>query len=141
MAIAADFPDELHYHVEHQTWARLHDDGTATVGITALGLLQAGELYMCRPRPVGTVVAAGRSVAVVELAKAIVSVRSPVGGTIVEINPQVSAVPDLINRAPYGDGWLARLRLDDFAADRETLVHGDGVAAAMQAFAQREGLA
>ena len=39
-----DFPEELHYLVEHQVWARPEPDGTATVGITALGIRMAGEI-------------------------------------------------------------------------------------------------
>ena len=46
-------PAELHYLIEHQVWARLHEDGTATVGITALGIQQSGEIYMARPKGVG----------------------------------------------------------------------------------------
>jgi glycine cleavage system H protein len=43
-------PTDLHYLIEHQVWARVHDDGTATVGITALGIQLAGEIYMAGPR-------------------------------------------------------------------------------------------
>lgn len=126
-----EFPDELHYLVEHQVWARLHGDHMATVGITALGIELAGEIYMCRPKAVGSVIEQGRSIAVVELAKAIVSVKSPVRGTVVEVNPRLAAEPELVHTAPYADGWLARITLDDFEADRAALVHGDATAAAM----------
>jgi glycine cleavage system H protein len=118
------FPQALHYAVEHQVWARLEDDGSATVGITALGIQLAGELYMCRPKGVGQLVEQGRSVAVVELAKSIVSVKSPVTGTVVAVNPRLADEPELVHRDPYGQGWLARVALADFARDREVLVHG-----------------
>ncbi|MBI5716417.1 MAG: glycine cleavage system protein H [Burkholderiales bacterium] len=125
------FPDELHYLVEHQVWARLEDDGAAArVGITALGIhLAGGEIYMARPKMVGAAVVQGGSVGVVELAKAIVSVKSPVTGTVVEVNARLAAAPELVHRDPYGEGWLARLTLTDFGADRAALVHG---AAAVQ---------
>ena len=64
-AAGLHFPDDLHYLVEHQVWARLESDGTATVGITALGIAQAGEIYMCRPKWPGSVIEQGRSIAVV----------------------------------------------------------------------------
>jgi glycine cleavage system H protein len=131
-----DYPDELHYLVEDQVWARLHGDGTATVGIAAMGIAQAGEIYMCRPKPAGAEVAQGRSVAVAELAKSIVSVRSPVTGVVVEANPRLAREPELVHRAPYGAGWLARLRLADFAADLPALVHGEAVRAAMERYAR-----
>ena len=110
-----DFPADLHYLIEHQVWARLHADGTATVGITALGIRLAGEIYMCRPKGVGQAAEQGRSVAVVELAKSIVSVKSPVSGTVVEVNASLCDEKGCgaVNRDPLGDGWLFALRPDD----------------------------
>jgi glycine cleavage system H protein len=125
------FPDELHYLVEDQVWARLHDDGTATVGITALGVHLAGEIYMCRPKAVGVAVQQGRGIAVVELAKSIVSVKSPVAGVVVAVNPRLTAEPGLVHTDPYGEGWLARVTLSDFAADRQQLLQGEPAAAAL----------
>jgi glycine cleavage system H protein len=126
------FPDDLHYLVEHDVWARLHGDGLATVGITALGIRLSGEIYMCRAKAVGTEVEQGRAIAVVELAKAIVSVKSAVSGTVVEVNGELEAVPELVHRDPYGAGWLARLTLRNFDADLPSLVHGEAVPAAME---------
>jgi glycine cleavage system H protein len=126
-----EFPADLHYLVEHQTWARLHADGTATVGITTLGIQLAGEIYMCRPKSVGSEVEQGRSIAVVELSKSIVSVKSPVRGVVVEVNPLLEEQPELVHRAPYGEGWLARVRLSDLEADLAALLHGDAVGPAM----------
>jgi glycine cleavage system H protein len=128
-------PSDLYYLIEHQVWARLHDDGTATVGITALGIRLAGEIYMARPKGVGVAVEQGRSVAVVELAKSIVSVKSPVTGTVVAVNETLADRPGLVHQDPYGEGWLARLRLVDFDADRAGLLHGDAVAPAMAHYA------
>ncbi len=121
------FPDELHYLVEHQVWARLEDDGAvARVGITSLGIhLAGGEIYMARPKMVGALVAQGGSIGVVELAKSIVSVKSPVSGTVVEVNPRLAGTPELVHADPYGEGWLARLALADFAADAAALVVGE----------------
>lgn len=122
-----DFPDALHYLVEHQVWAQLEEGGTvARVGITALGIhLAGGEIYMARPKRVGTEVEQGGSVGVVELAKAIVSVKSPVRGTVLEVNERLVESPELVHRDPYGQGWLARVRLTDFAADAAQLAHGE----------------
>lgn len=127
-----EFPDSLHYHVEHQVWARPEADGTVTVGITALGIKLSGEIYMCRPKSVGQVVEQGRSIAVVELAKAIVSVKSPLSGTVVAVNDALAARPELVHSDPYGSGWIARLAPADWAAESGALVHGDAVAEAMR---------
>lgn len=126
-----DAPAELFYLVEHQVWARLEGDGTATVGITALGIRLSGEIYMARPRGVGVAVEQGRAVAVVELAKSIVSVKSPVTGTVVAVNEALAAQPELVHTDPYGAGWLARLSLTRWDDDLATLLTGDAVAPAM----------
>ncbi|HUL67429.1 MAG TPA: glycine cleavage system protein H [Burkholderiaceae bacterium] len=130
-----DFPDDLWYLVEHQVWARLREAQAATVGITSLGIRLAGEIYMCRPKSAGSEVERGRSIAVVELAKAIVSVKSPLRGRVIEVNPQLEERPELVHSDPYGQGWLATLALTDFEADRPALVHGEPVRAAMEHYA------
>ncbi len=126
-----EFPSDLIYLVEHDVWARLAGDGSATVGITALGIQLSGEIYMCRAKPVGSVIDQGRSVAVVELAKAVVSVKSAVSGTVLEVNVALDERPELVHSDPYGSGWIARLALCDVAADLPRLVRGDSVLAAM----------
>ena len=133
---ALDFPPDLHYLVAHDVWARLHGDGSATVGITALGIKLSGEIYMCRAKSLGSAIEQGRAVAVVELAKAIVSVKSAVTGTVIAVNPLLEDTPELVHRDPYGAGWIARLQLSGIAADLPQLVQGDEVAAAMARHAQ-----
>ncbi len=130
-----EFPDDLHVLVEHQTWVRPAGDGTATVGITAMGIHQAGEIYMCRPKSPGSMLQQGRSAAVVELAKSIVAVKSPVRGEVVEANALLAAQPELVHRDPYGAGWLLRVRLADWSADQALLAHGEALAAAVQHYA------
>lgn len=129
------FPDELHYFVEHQVWARMDGDTVATVGITSMGIRVAGEIYMCRPKSIGTDVEQGKSVAVVELAKSIVSVKSPVGGKVIEANPRLSAEPELVHIDPYGEGWLARIELKDWSRDQARLHQGQSLANAMDHYA------
>jgi glycine cleavage system H protein len=126
-----EFPADLHYLVEHDVWARLEGGGTATVGITSLGIKLSGEIYMCRVKPVGSAIGQGRSVAVVELAKAIVSVKSAVTGEVLQANPLLEETPELVHRDPYGDGWLARVALRDCDSDRRHLVQGAEVIEAM----------
>ncbi|MCC6813554.1 MAG: glycine cleavage system protein H [Rubrivivax sp.] len=132
-------PADLHYLMEHQVWARLAGDGTATVGITELGIRLSGEIYMCRAKRIGTEVAQGGTLAVVELAKAIVAVKSPVTGTVIEANAALADRPQLVHRDPYGTGWIARLRLANFQADQPALLHGDAVAPAMARHALAHG--
>ncbi len=136
MSEAVNAPPDLHYLIEHQVWARLHEDGTASVGITALGIRLSGEIYMARPKGVGVAVVQGGTLAVVELAKSIVAVKSAVSGTVVGVNAELADRPQLVHQDPYGRGWLARVRLADFERDRMQLVHGVAVAQAMAAHAR-----
>jgi glycine cleavage system H protein len=131
----AELPEELLYWVEDQTWARLEADGSATLGITALGLKVSGEIYMCRPKPAGQLIEQGRAMAVVELAKSIVAVRSPLSGEVLVVNAELGADPGLIERDPYGAGWLLRLRPAALEAERACLVQGEGLRAAMEQYA------
>ena len=128
-----DFPADLHYQIGHQVWARVDaQTGMATVGITALGIRLSGDIYMCRPKRRGTLLEQGGSVAVVELAKSIVSVKSPVSGEVVDVNPLLADQPDLVHRQPYDDGWLVRVRLTRWDRDVQELLHGDTVLPAMR---------
>jgi glycine cleavage system H protein len=129
---ALHHPADLHYALEHQTWARREPDGSVRVGITALGVRLSGEIYMCRPKGVGQDVEAGRSIAVVELAKSIVSVKSPLAGRILAVNPELADAPELVHTDPYGRGWLACLQPLDWERDAALLLHGAGVGEAMQ---------
>ena len=61
----------------------------------------------------------------------IVQVTAQTGGTIVAVNERLEDAPELVHRDPYGAGWIARLRLTDFAADRVALLHGAPVTDAM----------
>ncbi|MEI8305066.1 MAG: glycine cleavage system protein H [Burkholderiales bacterium] len=137
--LGLDFPDSLHYRIEDQVWARVESDGSAVVGITSLGIRLAGEIYMCRPKPPGSPVAQGRSVAVVELAKSIVSVRSPVSGDVLTVNPRLAREPERIHLDPYGEGWIARLALRDWANDLAGLLQGEAVGPAMRHHAWLNG--
>jgi glycine cleavage system H protein len=134
------FPEGLWYHAEHQVWA-CFEGAEAVVGITELGIRLAGEIYMCRPKSVGSEIEQGRSIAVVELAKSIVSVKSPLQGVVTAVNPRLAAEPECVHRDPFGDGWLARLRPTRWPQDGEALVQGEAVAAAMQRMAWLNSLA
>ncbi|MFT7772388.1 glycine cleavage system protein H [Roseateles sp.] len=101
---------------EDQTWAQPLAGGRVRIGITALGLKASGEIYMCRPKPLGSEIEQGRSIGVVELSKSIVAVKSPLSGVVTRVNDALEDRPELVHESPYDAGWLAELdpsRLDD----------------------------
>ena len=83
------------------------------------------------PKGEGTRVSAGRAAGLLELAKTMVSVRSPVDATILGHNAQAVADPSIIRADPYGQGWLLRLEVGDW--NGQGLVSGEGIVAAFEA--------
>ena len=104
-----DLPSGFWLWAEDQTWAQPLSGGRVRVGITALGLRASGEIYMCRPKAVGSEVEQGRSIGVVELAKSIVAVKSPLSGVVLAVNEALEERPELVHQSPYEDGWLAEI--------------------------------
>jgi glycine cleavage system H protein len=107
----ASYPEDLRYHAEHD-WARIDGD-VATFGITWYAQDALGEVVFFDPPEVGSSVTAGEPYAEVESVKAVSDVIAPLSGEIVEVNAGLGDSPEAINEDPYGDGWLARVRLSD----------------------------
>ncbi len=107
----ADYPDDLKYHPEHD-WARIDGD-TATMGITWYAQDALGEVVFFDAPDVGTTIEAGESYTEVESVKAVSDVIAPLSGEVVEVNEALSDAPEKVNKDPYGDGWLVRIRLSD----------------------------
>jgi len=110
---------------EDQTWAEPLPDGHVRIGITALGLKASGDIYMCRPKPVGSEVEQGRSVGVVELSKSIVAVKSPLSGVVAKVNEALEDKPELIHQSPYDAGWLVEIVPSNLEAEKARLAIGD----------------
>lgn len=106
------YPEDLQYHRDH-TWARLSpDQSTATVGITWYAQEQLGDIVYVDGPVRGDKITAGEPCAVVESAKTASDVIAPIAGEVLEVNAALESTPELMNDDPYGDGWLARVRLD-----------------------------
>lgn len=118
-----DVPRNLRYAESHE-WASDPEDGIVTVGITDFAQDQLGDVVYVELPDVGEHVDAAQPVAVVESVKTASDIYAPVSGTIVEVNEDLDASPELINEAPYGRGWIFRLEPDD-AGDLDGLLDAD----------------
>jgi glycine cleavage system H protein len=108
-------PSDLKYTESHE-WVRDNGDGTVTVGITDHAQQALGELvYAELPQP-GRTLAPGEACAVVESTKAASDVYAPVAGEVVEANETLATAPETVNAAPFGGGWLFRLKIADAGA-------------------------
>ncbi|MEX2542608.1 MAG: glycine cleavage system protein GcvH [Trueperaceae bacterium] len=103
-----DFPEDLKYNRSHE-WAR-EDDGLVTIGISDYAQDQLGDVVFVELPAAGRKVAASEAVAVVESVKTASDIYSPADGEIVEVNTALESNPELLNEAPYGDGWMFKLR-------------------------------
>jgi glycine cleavage system H protein len=104
-------PEDRLYDLEHDVWW-VPEGGSGTARLGLLGTLTAfaGPFTSFAFRPVTGVVGAGRSIATVESVRFTGAVRLPVEAEIVERNPRLPERPRLLNDAPYGDGWVAKVR-------------------------------
>ena len=109
--MAADYPEDLKYHPEHD-WARIDGD-VAVFGVTWYAQDALGEVGFYDPPAVGSTVAKDGAYAEVESVKAVSDVFAPLSGEIVEVNEALSDSPEKINDDPYGDGWLVKVKLSD----------------------------
>jgi len=134
-----NLPEDLFYVVEKHVWAS-HDDGVVTVGLTDVAQNLAKGIISVSPKKVGRRVEAGKSVATVESSKWVGPVPCPVNGEIIEVNDAAVADPGIVNRDPYGGGWIAKVRPDDWAAESASLATGEAGIAEYAAFLEKEGI-
>lgn len=101
-------PEGLLYTRAH-VWVRQEGD-EAVVGLTDYGQNELGDIVYVELPAVGTRLEAGNPLAVVEAVKSVSELAAPVSGEVTAVNTQVAGNPEVVNRDPYGDGWLVRLR-------------------------------
>ncbi|AVG23538.1 glycine cleavage system H protein [Pontimonas salivibrio] len=107
----SDVPSHLRYTSDHE-WV-LADGDSLKIGITRYAADALGDVVYVDHPAVGSSVQAGAIVGEVESTKSVGEIFSPVTGTVVETNQAVVDDPELINRDPYGEGWLFRVDTPD----------------------------
>ena len=117
-----EFPDGLYYHRDHM-WVKL-ENGKARVGYNAWAADVAGKLVSIKTRPAGRTVKAGKTLGSIESGKWVGSLKTPLTGTLAEINPCLSDNPSLINDSPYGVGWVALIEPENLDAELKELIPG-----------------
>ena len=106
----SNVPAELRYAKSHE-WVKLAEDGTATVGITDYAQNSLGDITYVQLPKVGATLKAGGTFGVVESVKAASDLYAPIGGTVVEVNSALDNAPETVNTAPYGEGWILKLKV------------------------------
>ncbi|MFI5395974.1 MAG: glycine cleavage system protein H [Candidatus Binatia bacterium] len=108
------------------------------LGMTDFMQQRSGDIAFVTVRPAGTQLKSGDDVADVETIKVNISLPSPVGGSVLEVNPALGATPEIVNQDPYGDGWLAVIAAADWEADRQGLLTPEAYFTHMQQQARSE---
>jgi glycine cleavage system H protein len=113
------FPEDLLYDTENLVWIS-NKEKTVTIGITTIIASIAGKLSSIKLKPLGTKLEKGRSCGTLESAKYFGVVRTPVSGTIVQVNKSLMDKPRLANDLPYTEGWFVKIESSDIG-DLKTL--------------------
>lgn len=121
----SNVPADRRYAVTHE-WALADVSGIVTVGITDHAQAALGDVVFVELPEVGARFATGDEAGVVESVKAASDIYAPVAGVVIEVNEALEDSPELVNGAPYTDGWFFRLRADAVADDLAALLDAPG---------------
>jgi len=101
-------PDELSYTSDHE-WVRLNESGNAVFGITFFAQDSLGDIVYVSLPAVGDELIAGTSCGEVESTKSVSDLFAPIDGTVISVNSELEANPELVNSSPYSQGWLGEV--------------------------------
>jgi glycine cleavage system H protein len=117
------YPDDVRYTNEHE-WARL-EGGAVTVGITSYATDQLGDVVFVELPEVGKRIEATKPFGVVEAVKTVSDLYAPLAGEVIEVNHALADNPALVNQAPYGDGWMIRVKPANPDDLKQLMTHED----------------
>jgi glycine cleavage system H protein len=107
----SNVPDDLVYTKEHEYVSRTNDPAVVRIGITDYAQGELGDVvFVNLPKP-GEKVDGHQSFGTIEAVKAVSELYAPVRGEVVEVNGALEGDPAVVNRDPYGDGWMIALRI------------------------------
>ena len=116
-------PEALLYTKDHE-WVQIHEDGTATVGITDYAQESLGDITFVEFPASGESFSSGDTFGVVESVKASSDLFMPLDAEVLEVNEEVDSEPELLNSDPYVKGWLLKIRLSE-PAQADSLLKAD----------------
>jgi len=109
-------PDDRRYTAQHEWVQRADGSARVRVGITDFAQEQLGDVVFVSLPEVGAQLSAEASFGEVESTKSVSDLYAPVAGTVVARNDSLDDAPELVNRDPYGDGWMVEIEVSDPAS-------------------------
>ena len=117
-----NFPSELRYTKDHE-WIRV-DAAAGTIGITEYAQGELGDIVFVELPAKGTKLVQGKPFGTIEAVKAVSELYAPVSGEVLEVNKAVQETPEVINKEPYGRGWMIKVKLEN-PGDADALLNAD----------------
>ncbi len=114
-----NIPSDLRYTSDHE-WIRLTGK-TAHVGITDFAQGELGDIVFVEIETVGSHLEKGSAFGTIEAVKTVSDLFMPVSGKVLGVNARINDAPELINKEPYGEGWLIQVEVDDPAQLKELM--------------------
>jgi len=117
-----NIPDDIKYTDDHE-WIKIDSD-LAIVGITDFAQSELGDIIFVEFPNVGEHVNQKDTIGTLEAVKTVADIYSPLSGEIVEINEELESNPELINEAPYDNGWILKIKINN-KDEIKSLLSGD----------------
>jgi glycine cleavage system H protein len=114
-----NIPENLKYTKDHE-WIRVEGDD-AFVGITDYAQGELGDIVFIEIETEGEELAKEEVFGTIEAVKTVSDMFMPIGGEVLEVNAKLEESPEVVNKDPYGDGWLIKIKLADMAEVEELL--------------------
>lgn len=108
-----NIPVDLKYTKDHE-WIKLEGE-TALVGVTDFAQSELGDIVFIEVETVGEVLEEGETFGTIEAVKTVSDLFMPVSAEVLEFNENLNSTPELINKDPYGEGWIVKVKVQDIA--------------------------
>lgn len=106
-----DIKDNLKYTEEHE-WLRTEGE-YGYIGISDYAQQQLGDVVFVEVGTVGETLSKGEALGTIEAVKTVSDVFMPVTGEVLEFNPALESTPEIINKDPYGEGWIVKIKINN----------------------------
>jgi len=117
-----NIPDSLKYTKDHE-WVKINGD-EALIGITEFAQKELGDIVFIEVETEGETLEIGDAFGTIEAVKTVSDMFMPVNGDVLEFNAELESNPEIVNKDPYGEGWIIKIKLAD-TAELDDLLDAD----------------
>jgi len=114
-----NFPEDLLYTKDHE-WVKIEGE-SATVGITDFAQKELGDIVYVEVDTVGETLDKEETFGTIEAVKTVSDLFMPLSGEVTDFNEELESTPDVVNKDPYGAGWIIKMKLSDTTETEELL--------------------